>query len=97
MVRAQNFLFKLLSVCHQIPAGTKPPDSGDPTRVTSLLRLDPIPQLVLPIVGATAVYFWEGPSCKSISSSGNVHKPSVEEGQVISADQSMAWRPEQLV
>lgn len=51
--------FKITLNAPAIPARTKSPDSGDPTKVTSLLRLDLIPQRVLPIMGTTAVYFWE--------------------------------------
>lgn len=88
-------------MCHMIPAREKsPPDSGDPANVTSLLWPNPLPQLVRPMMGAAAVYFRKDPSCKNTSSLGNVNKFSAEDGQFLSsafADQSMAWRAEQLV
>lgn len=82
------------------PARTKPPDSGNSTEGSSLPRWDPKSQLILHIVGAAAVYLWKDPSRKSISASGNANKFSAKEGQFISAasaNQSMAWRSEQVV
>lgn len=36
-------------------------------------------------MGATAVYFWEDPSCKTMSSSGFANKSSAKEGQLVLA------------
>lgn len=84
-------------MCRKTPARTKPPDS-DNSKVSPFLQLDPKSWLILHITRATAVYPWEDPSCKGMPASRNANKFSANEGQFISAasaDQSMAWRPQQ--